>query len=285
MTAHVLAGDIERCLASGMDAYLPKPINPHELFDCVERWAQAPGHRKKSTGPLRDVLPIETVEPVKAADEPPAQPPLAKEDEKPTEEAPAEEPAANRRVISWFEKNGQGGKVPDTSPLKSREAPKPQIQAEPPAQIPGASVPLHSETAADASNEDEFLSKTIDSKRQNKFGDSLYMTNILPRFGYDMPFFLSMFEEFIEQVQGKIAELKKAVEEDNPQAVKRLAHNLKGVSANFEVTQITIRAHEMDTHAVKGDLSTARKLIEEIEAQVPGLVHFLEEIRNQESAR
>lgn len=35
MTAHALSGDRERCLASGMDQYLPKPIRPRQLVEMI----------------------------------------------------------------------------------------------------------------------------------------------------------------------------------------------------------------------------------------------------------
>jgi PAS domain S-box-containing protein len=37
MTAHAMAGDLERCLAAGMDGYLTKPVHAKSLFATVER--------------------------------------------------------------------------------------------------------------------------------------------------------------------------------------------------------------------------------------------------------
>ena len=41
MTAGALAGDEERCLAAGMDAYLPKPINSTQLETVLARWIRS----------------------------------------------------------------------------------------------------------------------------------------------------------------------------------------------------------------------------------------------------
>ncbi len=38
MTAHAMNGDRERCLASGMDAYISKPVSSEELFSIIEKY-------------------------------------------------------------------------------------------------------------------------------------------------------------------------------------------------------------------------------------------------------
>ncbi len=37
VTAHTLNGEKQQCLEAGMDGYLPKPVDSHELLACVER--------------------------------------------------------------------------------------------------------------------------------------------------------------------------------------------------------------------------------------------------------
>jgi two-component system sensor histidine kinase/response regulator len=47
LTANVMQGDREKCLAAGMDDYLPKPINMADVLACLERWLPTPDGAKK----------------------------------------------------------------------------------------------------------------------------------------------------------------------------------------------------------------------------------------------
>jgi HPt (histidine-containing phosphotransfer) domain-containing protein len=44
LTAHAMAGDAEKCLASGMSDYLTKPFKPQILAEVVEKWLMQQRH-------------------------------------------------------------------------------------------------------------------------------------------------------------------------------------------------------------------------------------------------
>jgi HPt (histidine-containing phosphotransfer) domain-containing protein len=51
MTAHAMKGDESRCLAAGMDAYVPKPVKPDALFAVLERVVPAPAQAAPAAEP------------------------------------------------------------------------------------------------------------------------------------------------------------------------------------------------------------------------------------------
>jgi CheY-like chemotaxis protein len=48
MTAHALAGEREKCLSSGMNEYISKPINEKELYELINRFTCIPGKPQES---------------------------------------------------------------------------------------------------------------------------------------------------------------------------------------------------------------------------------------------
>jgi PAS domain S-box-containing protein len=61
MTAHAMAGDRERCLAAGMDAYIAKPLRKEDVLKVLERWRSASSGSNSSERSTTRSLPERSV--------------------------------------------------------------------------------------------------------------------------------------------------------------------------------------------------------------------------------
>ncbi|MGE0096293.1 MAG: response regulator [Alphaproteobacteria bacterium] len=100
MTAHAMESDREKCLQSGMNDYVPKPVNRQKLLDTVARWL----------GEHSDV------KPARASATPAPRPPEAPKLAKPVERPPAAKPAPLSKAVT------ASGSVLDDSVLRQLQA-------------------------------------------------------------------------------------------------------------------------------------------------------------------
>ena len=57
MTANAMKGDRQKCIDSGMNDYIPKPINPIFLKETLKKWLPSPNSSENETNP--EIIPIE----------------------------------------------------------------------------------------------------------------------------------------------------------------------------------------------------------------------------------
>lgn len=110
-------------------------------------------------------------------------------------------------------------------------------------------------------------------------GHPQYLESILPRFGNEPDFFIEMFEAFIEQTSQKVKELRRAAQKNDPTTLRLLAHNLKGVAANFEATTLVTMSATLEQMARQNQLEGAPALIEAIADALTPLRQHLTEIK------
>jgi CheY-like chemotaxis protein len=109
----------------------------------------------------------------------------------------------------------------------------------------------------------------------------LNIVEALPRFGYDREFFFKMTMQFIEHLNDRVVELRNALEASDARTLTRLAHSLKGASANFSANHLTRLASQLEELARRGDLRDAPNIIAEIESEIPRVQRYFEALETQ----
>jgi CheY-like chemotaxis protein len=166
MTAHAMKGDREKCLSSGMDDYLSKPLDPAEFYEVIEKWLS---HR----------LPIQ-----------------------------------------------------ETSKTQG------------------------------------------DIQKPSNDVSILNVDEALPRFGDDRKFFQNMLIDFVDTLPERVDSLRQAIEKKDATQVNRIAHNLKGASANFSAEPVRKLAMDLEWMGSQGNLDGAPASWEQLQAESLRLQQF-----------
>jgi HPt (histidine-containing phosphotransfer) domain-containing protein len=85
--------------------------------------------------------------------------------------------------------------------------------------------------------------------------------------GGDAAFLKEMFETFLVEAPGMLAEMRQALETGEASTLRRAAHSLKSNSADFGATALAVLCRELETMAKGGTLEGAAGKVAAAEAE------------------
>ena len=97
----------------------------------------------------------------------------------------------------------------------------------------------------------------------------------LHRFEGDRDFMMVMLKEYKDHLPGRLDEIREAAQDADASRLSRLAHNLKGVSLNFNADVVADIALELEEMGKREDLTNALVLVTQLVAEVHRLEEYL----------
>ncbi len=96
------------------------------------------------------------------------------------------------------------------------------------------------------------------------------------RFSNDHDFMMEMAREFRNHLPSRIMEFDAALQEGDIKTIGRLAHNLKGVSLNFDASFLANAAAQLEQCGKQENLAAAPELIEKVREEIKRLESYLD---------
>jgi PAS domain S-box-containing protein len=97
---------------------------------------------------------------------------------------------------------------------------------------------------------------------------------VLYRFGDDREFMMQMFKEFMAHLPGRLVEFDKALKDNDPSTLGRIAHNLKGTSQNFNAEPLSVIAQALEKAGASENLANAPELVAQLDNEIRRLQDF-----------
>jgi two-component system sensor histidine kinase/response regulator len=101
------------------------------------------------------------------------------------------------------------------------------------------------------------------------------LESALYRFGGDRGFMMEMFQKYRAHLRTRVEEIRAAWQEGDANRLGRLAHNLKGVSLNFNVELLANVALKLEELGRREDLTDAPALVAQLDAEAGRLEEYL----------
>lgn len=103
----------------------------------------------------------------------------------------------------------------------------------------------------------------------------LDVEDFLERVEGDMELACELAELFISDAAGKMSLLKEAITKEDAVAVERIAHSLKGASANLSAGRVRELAWQLEREGAAGALQDAGGIFSQLEAALKSLEEML----------
>jgi two-component system sensor histidine kinase/response regulator len=218
----------DRCLAAGMDEFLTKPLQGHELDAVLERCAGPPGRARRTTANRPEVEAAQA-----ALEPPPAAPPRR------AGEDLVREPQARRAAFPGDERRptDAAGHMPASRKRHTTTADRHDAPTEPPPPP----------TALDT----EALARL---KEFRKDSGALLLAELV--------------EVFHADSRARLATLRESVAKHDPSTFHRTAHALKGSAAQLGVPSVSTLAARLEKLGRAGELREARPLLNALETEI-----------------
>ena len=102
----------------------------------------------------------------------------------------------------------------------------------------------------------------------------LEVQDALPRFGDDYKFYIDNLSEYINSLPERLSKLDRGLSTRNWNDLNNVAHNLKGVSANYGAKKISYLAGQLEESSQQQKIKPSGKLLQEIHQANFALIKF-----------
>ncbi|MFT6030092.1 MAG: PAS domain S-box-containing protein [Oleiphilaceae bacterium] len=234
MTANAMTGDKNKCLASGMNDYITKPINPEEMFNAIAKWVSYSKNITSSES-LSGQSNTETQAPDNDADT------EIKDSKEPTRSKIND---ASLQFIASLEADINSSDKPTS---ESSLLPTEKTQSAP---------ELLENYLSEISTTDVYLDLENTSKEITNSHKNDFLTQGLPgidlneglqRCQQNIKLYLKFFKDFMRDYQDSGIGLRSLAQESDLQGMKDLAHKVKGVTSNLAAKPLAEVASKIES--------------------------------------